>query len=66
MLRLIYFCKSKYIWSFGYGSMGCDDINGWYFGGPDDEWYAWVPDDELSVWVPGIYWRSLGSTMDSP
>ena len=66
MLRLSGFCKSKVHWSVGYGSIRCDDRYECYFGGPDDEWYVWVPDNDWLIWVPDIYWRSLGSTLDSP
>ena len=66
MLRLRGFCNSRDPWSVGYGSMWCDDSNAWYFVGPENEWYVWVPDDESSIWVSDIYWRSLGSTLDSP
>ena len=31
------FCKSKELWSVGYGYMGCDDSNEWYFGVPENE-----------------------------
>ena len=66
MLRLSDFCKSKELWSFGYGSMGCDDKNDWYFGGHDYEWSVWVPHNAWYFWVPYTDWRSLGSTLDSP
>ena len=65
MLRLSDVFKSKYIWSVGYGSMGCDDNDEWYFGDPDYEWSVWVTDNEWYVWVPDIYWGILGSTLDS-
>ena len=57
MLRLSDVCKSKKLWSVGYGSTVFDASNEWYFGGPEEEW---------SVKVPDIYWGSLGSTMDIP
>ena len=66
MLRLSDFCKFKELWSVGYGSMGCDDSDGWSFGGPGDEWSVWVPDNDWLIWVPDIDWRILGSTLDSP
>ena len=66
MLRLSHFCKSKQLWSVGYVSMGCDDINGWSFGGTYNECYIWVPDDEWLIWVPDTDWISLGSTLDRP
>ena len=55
MLSLSDFFKSKEHWSVGCGSVGCDDNDEWYFGGPDKEW---------SVKVPDIYWINLGSTLD--
>ena len=45
MLRLSDFCKSKDLWSVGYGYMVCDDRDGWSFGGPNDNWSLWVPDN---------------------
>ena len=57
MLRLSDFCKSKELWSVRCGSMGCDDIYEWSFGGPYKEW---------SVKLPDIYWIILGSTLDFP
>ena len=57
MLRLSNFCKSKELWSVGYGYTGCDASNEWSFGGIDKQW---------SVKVPDIYLRSLGSTLDFP
>ena len=66
MLRLSGFCKSKHLWSVGYGSMECDDRDKWSFGGPKNEWYVWAHDNEWSVSVPYIDWISLCSTLDSP
>ena len=57
MLKLSGVFNFKEIWSVLYGSMGWDDNDEWYFGGPDDEQYVWVTD---------IYWRSLVSTLDIP
>ena len=37
MLKLSDLFKSKELWSFRCGSEGCDDINKWYFGGPNKE-----------------------------
>ena len=55
MLRLSEYCNPKQLYSFVYGSTGCDAIKEWYFVGPDEEW---------SVELPDIYWRSLISTLD--
>ena len=66
MLKFSDVLNPKELWSVGYVSMVCDDNNEWSFGGPDNSWYVWVPDDGWYVWVPNIYWRSLGSTLDSP
>ena len=60
MLRLSGFCRSKEFCSVGYGSIGCDDINDWSFGGSDDKWSVWVPDDQWLILFPAIYWIILG------
>ena len=52
MLTLSDFCKSKELWSVGYGSMGCDDNNEWSFEGDEDEWSFWVPD--IYQWMFGL------------
>ena len=57
MLRLSVVFKSKELWSVGYGSMGCDYNDEWYFGGAEDEW---------SVWVPYKYQLFFGFSIDSP
>ena len=64
MLRLSNFCKSKYIWSVGYGSMECDDSVEWSFGCLDYEWYVLVPDKEWLIWVPDIDWIVLKNTIE--
>ena len=46
------FLSQKYIWSVGYGYTVCDDNDGWYFGGAEDEWSVWVPD--IDRWVFGL------------
>ena len=51
------FCFFKYLWQVGCGSVECDAINDWSFGGPDKKW---------SVKVPDMYLRSLGSTLYFP
>ena len=44
MLSDFYFSKEKRdLWSVGCGSTGCDDSNGWYFGGTGKNWYVKVP-----------------------
>ena len=37
MLRLSVLFKSKELWSVGYGYMGCNDNNEWYFRGSKDD-----------------------------
>ena len=57
MLRLSDLCNSKELWSVGCGSVVCDAINEWSFGGPDKEWSGKLTD---------IYLISLGSTLYIP
>ena len=57
MLRLSVVFKSKELWPFRYGSMGCDDNNEWSFGGAEYEWY---------VWFPGVDWWVFCLAVDGP